>query len=482
MAVFFLFFLLLTGFPQALWAQSPSGGQGAMDKSPQSEEFDRKALEKIRKLPPQEVEKLDKKLAEALTLFYDRQYVRALPIFREISSQVETMDVLFWTASCAAKAGEADLSIQKYQQMLQVDPSLHRVRLELATVYFDLGRYDDARRELQTVLEAKPPEAVQQNIQKLLAAIDERTKRVYANLRGSLGIQRDSNVSAGPDAEFITIPEGGGTIGPLSNTQKELADWVTVLNLAGNVLYDMGAKGGWMWNTTGSFYNTHNMKYYEFDYLQFRVTTGPWYVGQQSVFKMPVGYSYNRYGHDDLYDSYDFTPSYEYFFTPWFSLQGTFSYIRDDYVYSVVPIDNKTGQDDINRIWELNPNFYFNKRKDILSFYVSDENLNAKDITYSYDALNLAVSYYKSFNLFNWDMEFYTRYKFSKRDYDSPALLWPQGYFRKDKRHNFYAVLSRNITKNFFASISYNFIKNDSNTELYDFDKDVWAFNVGFKF
>ncbi|MEW6669297.1 MAG: porin family protein [Thermodesulfobacteriota bacterium] len=481
-AVLFFPIALFSLIPPSSFAQKNSAGEATMEKSPQAEEFDRQALEKLRKLGPKEVEELDRKLAEALTLFYDREYARALPIFREISGRIETMDVMFWTASCAAAAGDTDAALEKFRQMLQIDPNLHRVRLELATTYFGMGRYDDARQELNRVLEAKPPESVKNNIQRLLAAIDERTKRLYTSLRGSLGIQRDRNVSAGPDEDFIIIPEGGGTIGPLTNTQKALRDWVTVANVAGTALYDFGDKGSWMWNNTGSFYQTHNMKYYEFDYTQLRVTTGLWWVGQQSVWKFPVGYAYNGYGHETLYDSYEFSPSYEYFFTPNFSLQGLFSYIRDDYVYSAVAADDKSGQDGVNRIVELNPNFYFNNRKDILSFYAGREDANTEDKVYTYDAYNWAVSYFKSFTLFDWDMEFYGRYKYTKKDYKEPALLWPANFDRRDKRQNIYLVLSRNFSKNLFASISYNYINNHSNTELYDFEKYVYSFNVGFKF
>ena len=61
-------------------------------------------------------------------------------------------------------------------------------------------------------------------------------------------------------------------------------------------------------------------------------------------------------------------------------------------------------------------------------------------------------------------------------------MLWPVNFDRRDERHNFYIVLSRNFSKHLFASISYNLINNYSNTELYDFEKYVYAFNVGFKF
>ena len=140
------------------FGQTDTGGTDTLEKSPETEDFDKKALKKLQEMSPEGVEDLDKKLAEALTLFYDREYARALPIFTEIAGTVETMDVMFWYGSCAAKVGEVDVAINKFMQMLDIDPNLYRVRLELATVYFGLGRYADARHELNSVLEAKPPD------------------------------------------------------------------------------------------------------------------------------------------------------------------------------------------------------------------------------------------------------------------------------------------------------------------------------------
>lgn len=475
---FFIPFILMSLAVIPVFAQEDAGGESG--KSPQTEAFDQKAMDRLEKMSPEEVEELDKKLAEALTLFYDREYARALPIFSMISEKVETMDVMFWFASCAAKAGETELSLKKFQQMLAVDPNLHRVRLELATVYFGLGRYDDARRELNTVIEANPPDGVRNNINKLLAAIDEKTKRLYTNARVSIGCQRDNNVSAGPETEYIEVPEGG-TIGPLTNTQKEARDWVVVVNMMGNALYDMGEKRSWMWNTTGSFYQTHNQDYCEFDFTQWRITTGPWWVSSRSIFKLPIGYAENNYAHDHLYDTLDLSPSYEYFFTPTFSLRGMFSYSRDTYEPSIEPND-KSGQDNLSRILEINPNFYLNNRRDILSFFVSDEDINAKDRRFTYDGYSVGVSYFKRLDWWNWDLEFYARYKYTKKEYATPALLWPDAYLRTDTKQNFYLVLSRNFSERYFASISYNRIYNESNTELYDFNKDIYALNVGCKF
>jgi len=463
----------------ALARNEPAEGTG-LTKTPASEAFDEEALEKLQTMSPEEVDELDRKLAEALTLFYDREYARALPIFKDIAGTVETMDVAFWLGSCAAKAGETELAVRKFKEMLRVDPKLHRVRLELATVYFGQGRYADARRELNTVLEAEPPEPVRRNIEKLLASIDAKTRKFYPNLRVSFGIQKDTNVSAGPDEFFIQVP-GGGVIGPLTDSQKEARDEVAVLNMSGNLLYDMGDRRGFMWNTTGTLYNTHNFEYIEFDFLHWRLTTGPWWVSRKSVVKLPFGYAQNTYEHDHLFDTWDISPSYEYFVTPKFSLKGTFSYARDTYEPTSPPND-KTGQNNIKRLLELATNLYLNQRRDILSFSVAHEDSNAEDPRFGYDAVHWAASYFKRFTMFDWDMEFYARYKYSLKQYTAAALLWPAGEHRKDNRHNFYTVLSRNFAKHYFTSVSFNFIDNDSTVALYDFDKLIYNLSMGFKF
>lgn len=470
--------LLLFLTPAA--AQTETAEGTGLTKSAQTEEYDNNALEKLRKMSPEEVDELDKKLARALTLFYDREYIRALPIFQEVAGTVETMDVAFWLGSCAAKAGETDLAIEKFQSMLEVDPELHRVRLELATVYYSLGRFADARRELNTVLEARPPEPVQQNIRKLLASIDAKTRKLYPNLRVSLGIQKDTNISAGPDQDVIPVGIGG-VLGPLEETQQEVGDYAGVLTTSGNILYDIGDRRGLMWNTTGTIYNTHNFEHYKFDFLHWRVTTGPWWAGKKFIFKLPFGYAENTYEHEHLFDTWDISPNIEYFATPTIGLKGSYSYARDTYKSRDFP-DDRTGQDNIKRIVEGGVNLYLNQRRDILSFSVAHDNSNAKDQRFAYDAFHWTASYFKRFRMFDWDMEFYARYRYTLKQYKAAALLWPVNEHRKDKRHNFYTVLSRNFAKHYFSSISLNYIDNSSNVGLYDFDKMIYNFTVGFKF
>lgn len=438
--------------------------------SQKAQEANKKALEKLNNMSPEEVEALDKKLAEALLLFYDREYAKALPIFREISAQIETLDIMFWFAVSAYRSGDPDAAIKKFKEMLAIDPNLYRVRLELAAVYFGAGKYELARQELQMVLDANPPDTVRMNIEKLLAAIETKTKRLFTNLRLSTGIQYDSNVSTGPNRDQVGVP-GAGTI-ILSPFQAELNDTAFVLDFEGNALYDLKEKGGLMWNTEGYFYQTHNFDYHQFDFTNIRVTTGPWYAGIKGILKMPVAYLHNTFGHDPFFDSVYFRPSYEHFISNNFSLKGIFTYASESYNQA-----SMQGLDNINRIWSFNPNIFLNNRRDLLSLYFAFENKNAEAIRWSYNALDFGISFYSRFKR-PW--EFFVSYNYFDRDYKGPAPLW--SYYRKDARHNFYTVLSRDIVKHLTASVYFNWIDNNSNTDLYDFKKEIFGFALGARF
>lgn len=427
------------------------------------------AVEKLRRMTPEEIKALDKKLAEALVLYYDRKFASALPIFKEIAGQVETMDIMFWLGTSAMKVGETDLALRHFKKMLDIDPRLHRVRLDLATTYFSMGRYDDARRELEIVKEASPPPGVQKNIEKLLAAIDERTRKVSWNLRLSQGILWDDNINSGPEQK--AYPVIGGTLTPGTLSSK-LSDEASVTNIAGNLLYNIGEPKGLMWNTTASFYNKSYFEYSQFDYLNMDITTGPWWVGRRDIVKVPFGFSSDDYENDRLSYAYHFDPNYEHHFSRYFSLKGLYSY-RDERYYSVANDD----LDNISRRVELTPRVYLVNRKHTFSATIGYENRNADADRFSYDGPYYAVSY---FTRFPTSTEFFMRYQRMSRGYDGKPILYNR--YREDVRQTVTAVLSQGFYKYFFASLAFSFMDNNSNLELYDYDKTTYTVSVGCRF
>lgn len=469
-----LLLLLICPAPRASAQTSTPGGSGTGGEiQPPADvgtlRANQEALEKLGRMTPEEIEAMDRKLAEALVFYYDRHFARALPIFQEIASQVETMDIMFWLGTSAMQVGQTELAVQKFKQMLAIDPSLHRVRLELAAAYFTMGRYEEARHELKTVQAASPPEAVQKNIERLLAAIDERTKKVFHNLRLSQGFMWDNNINAGPDQRELAVIGGTLTLGDSSVKRSDQA-WVT--SAAGNVLHDLGERNGLMWNTGASFYNRAYLDFSRYNYLVWDVTTGPWWIDRRDILKVPVGYTKREYGSDRLSYTIHVDPNYEHYFTQNFSLRGLYSYSKENYYQTA-----HFALDNINRRYELNANLFLANRRHMITGTIGYENHDADAARFSYDGPILGLSYLARFPTMT---ELFISYQWARRDYDDKPLLYD--VLRKDKRHTFTAVLSQDFMRIFFGAFSFTYEDNHSNARLYEFDRTTYTISVGCRF
>jgi tetratricopeptide (TPR) repeat protein len=387
--VFLYLFVSVVATSSLVFAQTDGDEAGNFTRSPKIKAFDDRVLEKLDRMSPDKADTLDQKLAQALTLYYDGFSEQALPLFQEISSVMETSDVLFWTASCAAAAGRTDLAISKFRQMLTIDSGLYRVRLELARVYFETGRYQKARQELDTIASGKPPEGVLQEVKRLRNSMAEATRKWFSSLRLSMGLQYDTAVNAAPDDMLISPSATGGTI-TLSERERALKDFVFVDSIAGHALYDMGDPRYWMWDTGFLFHQNHVLKYSEFSQTQLGITTGPWLSQRRGLMKLPAGYSRHFYDHEGLYHRLGFYPSYEYFFSDRYSLKGYVALSMDEYDEEI-----KWGEENSRTIIGLNPRVFFNGQNDILSFFISYEDCDANMERYAFRGVNLGLSYYK---------------------------------------------------------------------------------------
>jgi len=430
------------------------------------QEANKKALKKLSAMSRDEVETLDRRLAEAMTLYYDGKYGQALPIFNAIASEVETMDIMWWIGTSAMKSGEINLAVKKFQDMLVINPDLHRVRLDLAAAYFKLGRYEEARRELDTVKAARPPDAVLKNIDRLLAAITEATRNYSWNVRFSQGFQYDTNVSAGPDKKQLDV--AGGTL-TLSGDSQKIRDMASITNFNGGFLYHINKDKGLMWDTGIDFYQAMYFSHNNYNYRLIDVHTGPWWADRVNILKMPIGISHQDFGAKWLSHIFHVDPSYEHHFSSYFSLKGALRYASESFYSNYNdPLKNESWR------YELTPSFYLADRRHIISLIGGFETFNAQQRRFSYDGPYIGASY---FTKFPTRTEVFLRYLWAQRDYKEPPLLYTDN--RTDRRHMVTAVVSQGFYTHYFASFAVNYIDNGSNTELFKFDKETYTLSIG---
>jgi tetratricopeptide (TPR) repeat protein len=507
--LYFLTVLILFTFSSAAAESTPAESATGVGSAQQDQE----KLEKLRKASPGKLDALDSKLAEALLLYYDGRYGQALPIFNEIASEVETTDLMWWIGTSAMNTGDLNLAVKKFQQMLSVDPKLNRVRLELAAAYFQLGKYKEARKELETVSATQPPQEVKANIDKLLAAIDEATKKLRWSVRASLGVQWDDNASAGPDSRLINV--NGGTI-TLAQSSAKLGDTAYVTNAGGNIIYSFGERQlGLAWNTDLNYYSLLYSKYSQFNYAMIDTTTGPWWVGRNFIVKVPVGYTIQYYGNaalesmttaqrDNQNQGYltpgewaktnaslaldnslsklsyigHIDPNVEYFFGRYLSLKGTFGYSRETYAprwsQDSLSWNTENQFDNDTRRWEINPNIFFFNRQHILSFMGGYAKSDADARINTFDDHYYAVSYFMKFPT---KTEVFLKFQRDYRDFKDKAPLYTD--WRYDQKNIYTAVVSQNFLNHYFAAFAFNYIHNDSNTGIYSFDKRTYTFSIG---
>jgi hypothetical protein len=469
----FMFFAFLpphavAQLPAPSGQTSEQSADADMDLRDPKHEVNKKALEKLGKMSPEEVDALDSRLSEAMTLYYDGKYGQALPIFNAIASEVETMDIMWWIGTSAMRSGELNLAAKKFQEMLTINPGLQRVRLDLAAVYFQLGRYEEAKGELESVKATRPPEQVQKNIDRLLAAITEASRKVVWNVRFAQGIQYDNNVSAGPDKQQLAV---SGGILTLSDENKKIDDYASITNFGANVLYHIDRKMGLMWNTGVDFYQAMYFNHTRYDYRLIDINTGPWWAGRQDILKIPVGFSNQDYGNTRLSNIIHVDPSYEHFFNPYFSLRGSLRYSKESFYNSDNdPLNNETWR------YEITPSLYLVNRQHIISLIAGFEKADADQRRFSYDGPYLGASYFKKFPTHT---EVYLRYLWSQKGYKEKPLPLFYDDDRTDRRHMITAVVSQGFYKHFFASFAFNYISNGSSIELYKFDKETYTLSVG---
>ena len=175
-------------------------------------------------------------------------------------------------------------AIEKFRNILVIDPSLDRARLELALAYHRTLRYEEAERLAQQVLDdpLTPPD-VRVTVLAFLAQV-KRDSEIYGQKNQFTpfvmgGFMRDSNVNVGPTTADIRIGDVDQTL-----TQQSLkqADNAYVLNTGIDHLYQSGKRvqlgertGMLLWQSGASVYSRQYNKASDYDMVVASLNTGP---------------------------------------------------------------------------------------------------------------------------------------------------------------------------------------------------------------
>jgi len=175
-------------------------------------------------------------------------------------------------------------AIRAFSQILDIDPQLHRAKLELALAYYRSLRYEEAEKLAKEVLDnpATPPE-VRVTILAFLAQVKRDSERFGQKNSFkpfiSAGVMHDSNVNVGPSDARIRVGDVDLSLTPSSLAKSDNA---YVVNAGLDHLFqsgkriDIGERTGMLvWQTGASVYSRKYNKFGDFDLAVASLSTGP---------------------------------------------------------------------------------------------------------------------------------------------------------------------------------------------------------------
>ena len=241
----------------------------------------------------------------ALSLYKNQSYSEAYNAFLKlVESDYSSIDYNFYfarTASLLNKTGEA---ISAYERILIINPSHTRTKLELGKLYFEQGDMTQAKIYFNSAKSEALPEAVQNNINRYMVKIDQKTKQSF--LTGALifGAGYDTNINVAPDASSWFVP-GYGDFNNTSDNLKSLYNQqVGIINHYYNASSQLGFN---VKNSLLAFNKSvPGESEYNIQYLRYQ----PALIFNYETHKIETGLHFDtmRYGGDAYIESYGFKP------------------------------------------------------------------------------------------------------------------------------------------------------------------------------
>ncbi len=204
---------------------------------------------------------------------------------------VDPLEVLFLTGMLAQGQKQYDRAVDAFRRILDQQPGLVRVRLELGRTLFDLRDDEAAKFHFERALSGGLPEPVQVNVQRYLAQI--RARRNWT-LEGGVGLLPDSNINTGTNQQFVEI---GGLPFTLSTEAREKSGVGFQLSVQGTKSFRLAE--AWQLRAFASALR-RDYPDSRFDDMIVRAGVGPRRLFQRGEFGIAPFYSERRFGNDIL--------------------------------------------------------------------------------------------------------------------------------------------------------------------------------------
>ncbi|MDF1615652.1 porin family protein [Desulfurivibrio dismutans] len=400
-------------------------------------------------------------VATGRQLLAERQYDEAYQLLHSaFRADPGHPEINFMLGRAAFESGRTEEAVMAYERVLLHNPEANRAKLELARSYMRLGSRELARQYFHEVLATNPPEAVWQNIQRFLAAMDAAEKRHFLNGLVTVGVGHDDNVNTFPGNDTVRL---NGFQFDLDGEEK--SNWLLNTNLVVNHIYRPRYNSPLNWKTSFTNYNAFHESANDMDLNLFGLSTGPTWRRDRLLLQAAVSFTHVDLGFDRYLGMAGLSAGATWLLSPQWALNGGIE-LRDRDFYQ------NDDRDSTNLLISLGPVFSHGDNR--LGLTLGYETDDADVEHHSYDRRRVTLRYDRKLPA---DFAAFAAMRYQETDYDDDYPLFNKA--RKDESM-FYSLgvskvfwRSGDSRRSFSGQLSYAYTDAESNIELFEYTKGV---------
>ena len=392
---------------------------------------------------------------QAVRLMDGKDFSGAYNLLMEnYGSYANDNDTNFLLGQCAYQLKDATSAIKYYQNILNKDPNLPRVRLELGKAYVAAGQMSEAKKEFNWVLGTSPPPTVAEHVRQFIALLESQKK---VNIKVSAGYRYDSNVNAG--LEDI-INYNGWRVDLRKKTDTAALAAVNV-----DLIEELSSGSAWQTSLSNTGTKYFDRKDYNVD--EWSVYTGVVKKDKKKVLYIPLAARKIDVGSESYSTSIGLAPQLQLQLSPNRLLFVSLSAMRQKY---------QTASERDGNQWSFNVAERVNHAKVSGSFFefgLGYTQETASNINFASDSYSARFTYYTPIgNGFNLMVQPGITWKNYQGADSMSQFILNQSSYRRDVMSSFHINLSKTI-KSWNYSLSYNYHNNNSNLTLYPYDRTL---------
>jgi tetratricopeptide (TPR) repeat protein len=258
---------------------------------------------------------------------------RKAVLLQAMQREPNNLDLFFEYAQLNMMLGDYEAAAEAYRYMLQLVPTLDRIKLELSIAYMKLGRYEAAETLLEDLRKADIPPRVKQNIDILLSRVKQDSQKHFVSGSLTTGVNYDTNANSAPDSGQVLVLD---TLLTLTPDSREQSDWQGFASATINHQYRSAANSAWQWRSSATYFQTEQNTIDDLNLKVVVLQSGPVYRFADGLTQADItaGYSNISLGGHGFLRQPSLEAGLEHALSPQLRLRGTMRQEWRDFINS----------------------------------------------------------------------------------------------------------------------------------------------------